>query len=485
MKKALAILMSVLLAAPLPVFAQTPAPVQTPVPAQVPNPVQGNAPAQAPAPAQAQVPNPVQGPVPVQAPAPAPAQAQSTSNYTQSELDQMLAPVALYPDELLSQMLMASTYPLELVKAARWSRAHPGLKGDDAVRAAASEDWDPSVKSLVAFPDLLARMNEKLDWTQQLGDAFLGQEAQVMQTVQQLRQRAEAAGGLRSDERQRVTDDGGNIEIAPANPQVVYVPYYDPAVVYGGWWWPAYPPVAWAPWPGYAVGYPGFWWGVGIGVTAGFFYGGVSWSTHSVTVVHSNVYYARPPVVAHHWSVAHRPLAVGNWQHDPSHRQGVAYRTPELRQRYAYATRPRASMPTHGIEGPAAHRNQQRDGGHSHAMPPAKRTSGSSVAGGHPARGEPQSHMDSRGGAYSPRPTSAHQMPQPPSGTAPNRGTSRMGYSGGGSQSGGERGYGGGYGNGGYGGHGGGFGGGYGGHGGGFGGGYGGGFGGGHGGHRG
>ena len=130
----------------------------------------------------------------------APVFAQAQRNYSQAELDQMLAPVALYPDPLLSQVLMAATYPHEVAEAARWSRAHPGLQGDDAVRAAQYEDWDPSVKSLLAFPQVLARMAENPGWTQSLGDAFLAQEPHVMDTVQQLRRRAQAAGNLQSSE---------------------------------------------------------------------------------------------------------------------------------------------------------------------------------------------------------------------------------------------------------------------------------------------
>ena len=122
---------------------------------------------------------------PAVAPAPAPATAMPASRgFTQEQLDQMLASIALYPDALLSQVLMASTYPLEVVEAARWSKSHSGLEGEQAVAAVADQDWDPSVKALVAFPRILARMDEDLDWTQRLGDAFLGQEAQVMETVQ-------------------------------------------------------------------------------------------------------------------------------------------------------------------------------------------------------------------------------------------------------------------------------------------------------------
>ncbi len=195
--------------------------------------------------------------------------------FTQQELDQMLAPIALYPDSLLSQILMASTYPLEVVEAARWSRANPNLKGDEAVRAVEQNTWDPSVKSIVAFPQILQMMDEKLGWTERLGDAFLSQQALVMDTVQNLRQKAYEVGNLKSTDQVRVAQQGQTIVIEPTRPEVIYVPYYDPLVVYGPWWWPAYPPVYWAPWPGYFVG-PGFGvgfvWGVGVTVGAGFFF---------------------------------------------------------------------------------------------------------------------------------------------------------------------------------------------------------------------
>jgi hypothetical protein len=276
--------------------------------------------------------------------------AQTRPAYTQAELDRMLAPIALYPDALLSQILMASTYPIEVVEAARWSRANPGLQGDDAVRAVEDKDWDPSVKSLVAFPNVLTRMDENLEWTRQLGDAFLEQEPHVMDTVQRLRQRARAAGTLVPDERIRVVEDGRNIVIVPANPSVIYVPYYDPWVAYGPWWWPAYPPVVWAPWPGYVPYAPyrrpgvgvGFYWGPAINISIGFFFGGVDWYARNVRVVHVHNYYYRPAVVRRDVHV-HGPAVVapGRWQHDPWHRRGVAYRTPDVRQRVAPAAPPR------------------------------------------------------------------------------------------------------------------------------------------------
>ncbi len=287
------------------------------------------------------------------------AYAQERKIYGQPELDQMLAPVALYPDALLSQVLMASTYPLEVVEAARWSRAHPGIQGDEAVRAAMDKDWDPSVRSLLAFPSLLTRMDESLDWTRRLGEAFLAQEAQVMDTVQQLRQRAQAAGHLAPDERQRVVADGRAIAIEPADPRVVYVPYYDPYVVYGPWWWSAYPPVIWAPWPGYAVARPGFWWGVGVGITSGFFFGGVDWHHRHVRVVHVQNHYVRPAFIGHQVYL-HRPIEPGRWQHNQWHRRGVGQRYEERRAEHRAQPMPPAFRAASPQPQPRIERREER-----------------------------------------------------------------------------------------------------------------------------
>lgn len=277
--------------------------------------------------------------------------AESQPEYTQPELDRMLAPIALYPDPLLSQIVMAATYPIEVVEAARWSRAHPGLQGDAAVHEVENQDWDPSVKSLVAFPDVLARMDEDLAWTRQLGDAFLTQEPQVMDTIQRLRQRARAAGSLVTDTRIGVVDDGRTIVVQPADPRVIYVPYYDPRVAYGTWWWPAYPPVVWAPWPGYAVHYPqprpgiavGFFWGPAVRVSVGFFFGAIDWPRREVRVVTVNNYYYRPAIVRRdvHVQVTQINVAPGPWRHDPGHRRGVAYREPDVQRHSAPAAPPR------------------------------------------------------------------------------------------------------------------------------------------------
>ncbi|WP_050460596.1 DUF3300 domain-containing protein [Herbaspirillum autotrophicum] len=202
--------------------------------------------------------------------------------YSQEELDQMLAPVALYPDALLAQVLMAATYPLEVVQAARFVDSRPGLQGDGLARAVSPMPWDPSVKSLVQFPSVLAMMNDKLDWTQQLGNAFLSQQANVMDTVQNLRMRAQMAGHLQSNGQQRILQQERVIVIESVNPQVIYVPYYNPTVIYGGWWWPDRPPVYWVPPPRYRP--PQYSVGIGVGI---FFGAGVG-------IIHSVFNDARP-----------------------------------------------------------------------------------------------------------------------------------------------------------------------------------------------
>jgi len=282
---------------------------------------------------------PAQMAFPQERPEPAPAGARyadSRPAFRQQELDQMLAPIALYPDALLSQILMAATYPLEVVQAARWSKANPGVTGEDAVKALERMNWDPSVKSLVAFPDVLAMMDERLEWTEQLGEAFLAQQRQVMDTIQGLRRRADAAGNLQSDERMAVTRRDEHVVIEPADPQTVYVPYYNPRVVYGPWWWADYPPVYWGPPPGYYYGGPAWWgpgflWGSGIVIGSGFFFGAFNWPYHHVTVVHSpyyQSYYGRRGII---WT---RPGPVA-WRHDVFHRRGVPYRSPALQQQSA------------------------------------------------------------------------------------------------------------------------------------------------------
>lgn len=185
-----------------------------------------------------------------------------------AELEQLVAPIALYPDALLSQILMASTYPLEVVEAARWQKDHPNVTGADLEGAMQNQDWDPSVKSLVAFPNVLDMMNERLGWTSRLGDVFLAQQDALMDQVQVLRARAQAAGNLTSGSEQTVTTVPASsgttvIRIEPTRPDVVYVPVYNPTVVYGPWLYPAYTPFYWYP-PGYVAAGVVFSFGVGL-----------------------------------------------------------------------------------------------------------------------------------------------------------------------------------------------------------------------------
>ena len=263
--------------------------------------------------------------------------AQDRPAFTQQELDQMLAPIALYPDGLLSQILMASTYPLEVVEAERWSVANSRVAGSDAVQAVSSKSWDPSVMSLVAFPQILRTMSSKLDWTERLGDAFLGQEQQVMDTVQSLRHRAYAAGNLRSNGLARIDSQGEFIRIYPADPGVAYEPYYNASVVYGSWWWPQYPPVYWSPWPGYVErpGFgAGFMWGVGLSLGAEFFFGEFDWHQHHAQIVNvHNNYFQR--------STAADNGVGGVWQHNPDHRRGAPYREAAVRARFS----PKGALP--------------------------------------------------------------------------------------------------------------------------------------------
>ena len=212
--------------------------------------------------------------------------AQAPAKVSSQQLDSLTAPIALYPDALLAQVLMATTFPQQVQDAAAWSKANPKLQGDDAVKAVASEPWDPSVQSLVAFPQVLATMSAKPDWVTQIGNAFLAQPNDVMDSVQRLRNKAHAAGNLQTTEQQKVVVEQSTIQIVPANPQVVYVPTYNPTVVYGTWPYPAYPPVYMPPPLGYPVASglaAGLAFGTGVAI-ANSLWGGFNWNTHDVNV---------------------------------------------------------------------------------------------------------------------------------------------------------------------------------------------------------
>lgn len=266
------------------------------------------------------------------------AQDASKPSFTPEQLDQMLAPIALYPDAVLAQTLMAASYPLEVVEAARWSKANPTLKGDAAVTAVKDKSWDVSVKSLVAFPQILVQLSDNLDWMQKVGDAMIGQEQAVADSIQRLRAKAADAGNLQSGKEQTVTSQGSGtdrtIVIAPANPEVVYVPAYNPNTVYGTWPYPAYPPTYYPPPPGYGYGSAllrGLMFGAGI-AAAGAIFGGWNWGRGNSYV---NVNVNRAVNIDRNFNVNN--INNGRWQHDTIHRKGVAYRDPATRQRFNQA----------------------------------------------------------------------------------------------------------------------------------------------------
>jgi hypothetical protein len=288
---------------------------------------------------------------PAQFPPPAPAgQSQAPAGQSQppafqpEEIEALVAPIALYPDSLLSQVLMASTYPLEIVHAARWVKANPKVKGDAAIKAVESQTWDVSVKSLVAFPQVLEPMSDKLEWTQKLGDAFLAQEKDVLAAVQRLRSRAEQSGNLKSNEQQKVIVEPAPapppgqpapaqqtiVRIEPAQADVIYVPAYNPTVVYAGWSYPTYPPYYWPPYPAYYPGgalVSGFAWGVGF-AAAGAMFGNCNWGGGDVDIdvnkaTNIDRSFNRTNVEGG-----------GKWKHDGSHRQGVAYRDNATREKF-------------------------------------------------------------------------------------------------------------------------------------------------------
>jgi len=231
------------------------------------------------------------------------------------QLEQLVAPIALYPDTLVAQMLAASTYPTQVVEADRWQAQ--GYASPDQIAAGADvQNWDPSVKALTAFPQLLAQMDRNLHWTTDLGNAYYNQPQDVLQAVQVMRRRAQAAGTLQSTPQEVVSDDQGNIELAPPSPQVVYVPAYDPWSVYGQ-------PVS--PYPGFSLlgtlgsffgssfgssfGTSAVRFGLGIAMSAfshtpwGWLAWGLNWLSQSVLFNHSN-YYSSSTTVAD-WGFPH------------------------------------------------------------------------------------------------------------------------------------------------------------------------------------
>jgi hypothetical protein len=279
-------------------------------------------------------------PAPAQITGPVP-RPQADGLLSSEQLEQLVAPIALHPDTLVAEMLMASTYPLEVVEAARWSDKNKSLKGEQLKAAADKQTWDDSVKTLTATPDVLASMSEHLDWTQKLGNAVLAQQADVMDAIQRLRSKAQANNKLTSTKEQTVSvapaassdaQTSGNVQpivIEPTQPDTIYVPYYDPAVVYGDWPYSDYPPYYFTP-PGYIGGAAiatgiAFAAGVAVGAWAinnNYWGGSINWRGNGINV-------NRP---VHH-------AASNNWTHNPDHRHGVRYNNASVAQRFGQSDR--------------------------------------------------------------------------------------------------------------------------------------------------
>lgn len=298
-------------------------------------------------------------------------QNQNMASLSQAQIQQLVAPIALYPDSLLTQVLMASTYPLEVVEAARWSHDNPGVSGQGLESAMQGQSWDPSIKALTAVPQTLAMMSDKIDWAEQLGDAFLAQQQDVLDAVQRLRAEAQAAGNLQSTPQQVVTtapaptgtvvsDVQRPIVIEPVNPNVYYVPVYNPAVVYGGWEYPAYPPFYWSP-PGFvASNVVSFAAGVAAGAAI---WGGCDWWNHNVFI---NV---------NRYNVFNRTDITNNiWIHNPAHRGNIPYHNPALATRFGRANQMDAREAFRGrVDGGHDDMFRNDDSGHADAL---RRTEG-------------------------------------------------------------------------------------------------------------
>jgi hypothetical protein len=285
---------------------------------------------------------------------PQPATSQDKSKLNAEQLESLVAPIALYPDPVLSQTLVASTYPLEVVEAGRWLKQHSHLKGKALADEAAKQPWDASVQALVLLPDVLNRLDQNAAWTGNLGNAFLAQEQDVMNAVQRLRKRASEAGALKSTKQQTVStaaENGQNyIEIQPASPEVVYVPQYNPVAVWGPS--PAYypyPPIYYPPSTGAIVAASAISFGAGLAVGAiwggggwGGWGWGCGWGSGNVTINNNfirNNHFNRVNV------------ANGNrWVHNPAHRRGMAYNNRNVANRFHGANRP--NRPSQGNLGP-------------------------------------------------------------------------------------------------------------------------------------
>jgi len=293
----------------------------------------------------------------------APASEQS-SKIPPDQLDSLVAPIALYPDPMLAQVLAASTYPLEIIQLQQWLSKNPGLKDKALADAVAKQPWDPSIQALAALPEVVKRLADDIQWTTDLGNAFLAQQSDVMDAVQRMRKKAQDKGNLKTTEQQtvetKVIENKSVIVIEQANPQVVYVPSYDPVVVYGPPVYP-YPPIYYPPWGYYAAGMAI---SFGVGVMMGAFWSGgwccgAGWGGNNITINNNNNFNRnsnigggnRPSQLpnrggGNRGGVGNRPSTQpaggrggNNWAHNPQHRGGAPYKDRATADRFGGTTR--------------------------------------------------------------------------------------------------------------------------------------------------
>ena len=321
--------------------------------------------------------------------------AQGSGNLSKDEIAQLVAPIALYPDSLVAQILMASTYPIEVVEADRWVKQNPNLKGDSLDKALLDKNWDVSVKSLCQYPEVLSGMSQNLDKTTKLGDAFLSQQKDVMDVIQELRHKAQATGNLKTTEQQTVVVDPADpqvIVIQPTNPQVVYVPSYSPTAVYGAWPYPAYPPYSWYPVGAALVGGAiGF--GIGYAVGSSWGWSNCNWGGGNV-----NVNYNRTN------NFNRTDINRGgnqNWQHNASNRRGVAYRDNATSQRFGQSpARSMESRQSRGYGGGTGQQGLQQKRSQTGSVGQQSRQQGNLGQGGMGQQSRQQGQIQqSRGGA--------------------------------------------------------------------------------------
>ena len=374
-----------------------------------------------------------------------PAQAQPAAQITPTtpvqklpndQLDSLVAPIALYPDPLLAQVLAASTYPLEIVQLQQWLAKHTELKGEALAAAVEKEDWDPSIQGLAALPDVIKRLGDDIQWTTDLGNAFLAQQSDVMDAVQRMRKKASDQGNLKTNEQQKVSTEVVEskqvIVIQQANPQVVYVPTYSPVVVYGPPIYP-YPPIYYPP-PAY---YGGVAIAFGVGIAMGAFWGsggwgyGPRWGYGSVNINVNNRY------VNHYnrnTNINNINRAGGSWNHNPAHRGGAPYGDRTTANRYGGTARGDAPRAQSANRSGAGTTGANRAAPGSNSLGTSNRSGAGTSAGTGDRVGNrsvPSSSSSSRsgsafGGASSSRPTSSAAR------SSSARGSSSMGSRGGG-----------------------------------------------------